>query len=153
MDHEFFSHQLTPDQTGWDWISVQLAGAEELMLYRLRRRDGTVDPFSAGTFVDARGATRHLAAADFSFEPGATWTSPDTAAHYPVQWTIRVPSLGIELAASTPLENQELVGHRANWPTYWEGAIILRGKSHNQPASGVGYLEMTGYDRTIALPQ
>jgi len=151
MDHEFFSHQLTPDQTGWDWISVQLAGGEELMLYRLRRRDGTVDPFSAGTFVDARGATRHLAAAEFSFEPGATWTSPATSARYPVHWTIRVPSLGVELAATTPLENQELVSHRSNWPSYWEGAITLRGKAHGQPATGVGYLEMTGYDRAVAL--
>src|SRR5208282_6323953 len=75
MDHEFFTHQLTPDQTGWDWISVQLSSGEELMLYRLRRRDGSVDPFSAGTFVDASGAARHLAAAEFSFEPGGTWTS------------------------------------------------------------------------------
>ena len=153
MDHEFFSRQLTPDQTGWDWISVQLARGEELMLYRLRRRDGTVDPFSAGTFVDARGAARHLAAAEFSFEPGGTWTSPATAARYPVRWTIRVPSLGVELAATTPLEDQELVSHRANWPTYWEGAITLRGTVHGQPATGVGYLEMTGYDRAVELTQ
>jgi predicted secreted hydrolase len=151
MDHEFFSHQLTPDQTGWDWISIQLDEGEELMLYRLRRRDGTVDPFSAGSFVDARGAARHLAAGEFSMESGATWTSPATSARYPVQWTIRVPSLGIELAATTPLEDQELVSRRANWPTYWEGAITLRGKAHGQPASGVGYLEMTGYDRAVEL--
>ncbi len=151
MDHEFFSHQLMPDQTGWDWISVQLARGEELMLYRLRRRDGTVDPFSAGTFVDARGAARHLAAAEFSMEPGATWTSPATAARYPVHWRIRVPSLGVELDATTPLEDQELVSHRADWPTYWEGAIALRGTVHGQPATGVGYLEMTGYDRAVEL--
>jgi len=24
MDHEFFTHQLSPDQAGWDWLSVQL---------------------------------------------------------------------------------------------------------------------------------
>ena len=151
MDHEFFSHQLTPDQTGWDWISVQLGGGEELMLYRLRRRDGTVNPFSAGTYVDASGATRHLAAAEFSLEPGATWTSPATAARYPLHWTIRVPSVGIELAATTPLEDQELVSQRPNWPTYWEGAITLHGVRGGQKVAGVGYLEMTGYDRAVRL--
>src|SRR5208282_5492686 len=145
--------QLTPDQTGWDWISVQLSSGEELMLYRLRRRDATLDPFSAGTFVDASGAARHLSAADFSFDPGATWTSPATSARYPVRWTIRVPSLSLELAVSTPLEAQELVSHRANWPTYWEGAVILRGTAHGQQATGAGYLEMTGYDRSVELPR
>src|SRR5208282_3518636 len=146
MDHEFFTHQLTPDQTGWDWISVQLSSGEELMLYCLRRRDATLDPFSAATFVDAQGGAHHLTPSDFSFDPGATWTSPATAARYPVHWTIRVPSLGMELAVSTRLENQELVSHRANWPTYWEGAVTLRGTAHSQQATGVGYLEMTGYD-------
>src|ERR1700760_2887039 len=53
MDHEFFTHQLESGQIGWDWFSVQLADNTELMLYRIRRKDGSVDPFSAGTFVDA----------------------------------------------------------------------------------------------------
>jgi len=153
MDHEFFSHQLSPEQAGWDWMSFQLSNNEELMLYRLRRRDGTLDPFSAGTFVDAKGATRHLAAADFSLVPGAAWTSPDTRAQYPVHWTVHVPSLGLELAASTPLDSQELVSGTAYWPTYWEGAITLHGVRQGGMVTGVGYLEMTGYDRALALPK
>jgi predicted secreted hydrolase len=152
MDHEFFSHQLTPEQAGWDWLSIQLASGEELMLYRLRRRDGTLDPYSAGTFVDASGASRHLSAADFSLVPGAAWTSPTTGAHYPVHWTARVPSLALELDASTPLDAQELVSQNPYWPSYWEGAITLRGTRQGHPASGAGYLEMTGYDRAITLP-
>jgi predicted secreted hydrolase len=149
MDHEFFTNQLTPDQSGWDWFSVQLANGEELMLYRLRRRDGAVDQFSAGTLVDAHGATRHLSAADFSLDPGATWTSAESGARYPLVWTIRVPSLGLDLTATTPLEAQEIASHHSSWPSYWEGAIVLRGTRHGQPSSGVGYLEMTGYDRPV----
>ena len=49
MDHEFFTHQLAPEQAGWDWFSVQLQDNTELMLFRLRRKDGSADPFSAGT--------------------------------------------------------------------------------------------------------
>jgi len=152
MDHEFFSHQLTPEQTGWDWLSLQLASGEELMLYRLRRRDGSVDPFSAGTFVDANGAARHLSVGDFSLEPGAAWTSPATHANYPVHWTVRVPSLTLEFTVSTPLDAQELASQHPYWPAYWEGAISVQGTRKGQPATGVGYLEMTGYDRAFELP-
>ena len=151
MDHEFFSSQLTPDQIGWDWFSIQLDNGEDLMLFRLRRRDGSVDPYSAGTFVDAAGASRHLAVAQFSLVPGATWTSPANGAHYPVHWTVRVPSLALELTASTPLEDQELVSGNQFWPTYWEGAISLHGVRAGKPVAGVGYLEMTGYTRPVQL--
>lgn len=151
MDHEFFTHQLNAEQTGWDWFSVQLSNGEELMLYRLRRRDGSPDPFSAGTFVDARGSARHLAESDFSLAPGTTWTSPETGARYPLRWTLQVPSLDLALEAATPLENQELVSEIGSWPAYWEGAIELHGSRHHLPASGVGYLEMTGYDRPVRM--
>ena len=153
MDHEFFSHQLAPEQVGWDWVSIQLSTGEELMLYLLRRRDGSLDPYSAGTYVDARGASRHLAAADFSLTPGAAWTSPATHAHYPVHWTVRAHSLGLELTISTPLDSQELVSDSHFWPTYWEGAITVHGVRQSTMVTGVGYLEMTGYDRAVALPR
>ena len=62
MDHEFFTHQLASDQAGWDWLGVELDDNSELMLYRLRRKDGTADPYSAGTYVDPQGKSRHLGA-------------------------------------------------------------------------------------------
>jgi predicted secreted hydrolase len=89
MDHEFFSHQLEAGQSGWDWFSVQLDDRSELMLFRLRRKDGLLDPYSAGTFVDPQGHARHLAAHDFTLTPGETWTSGTSGAHYPVEWTIK----------------------------------------------------------------
>ena len=153
MDHEFFTHQLAPDQAGWDWISVQLANNEELMLYRLRRRDGSVDPFSAGTFVDSRGNPHHLSASDFSFAPGSAWESTVTGARYPMRWSILILSLRLELDVLTPLDAQEMVSSHPGWPTYWEGAVTIRGIEHAQPVDGVGYLEMTGYDRPVTLPR
>ncbi|MER3424327.1 MAG: carotenoid 1,2-hydratase, partial [Nitrospiraceae bacterium] len=46
MDHEFGSGDLGDNQVGWDWFSIQLHNQTELMLYRLRRADGTADPVS-----------------------------------------------------------------------------------------------------------
>lgn len=54
MDHEIFTHQLDAAQTGWDWFSLQFDDGAELMLYRFRRQDGALDPFSSGTYTDAR---------------------------------------------------------------------------------------------------
>ena len=54
MDHEWFTHQLDPDQRGWDWFSIQLENGTELMLFQLRRTDGSIDPFSSGTYIAPR---------------------------------------------------------------------------------------------------
>jgi predicted secreted hydrolase len=148
MDHEFFTHQLQADQVGWDWLSLQLDDKTELMLFRIRRKDGSIDPFSAATFVDANGASAHLRAAEFTLEPaGDIFTSPITHAVYPIQWKISVPKLGIDLEVRTPLPSQELPSETKVEPSYWEGAITVGGHKLGSRLSGSGYLEMTGYDR------
>jgi len=146
MDHEFFTHQLTDEQSGWDWLSLQLDDHTELMLFHVRRRDGSIDPFSACTFVDAQGRTTHFREADFVLQPtGTTWHSAASGGTYPIQWKIAVPKLGIELEATTPLASQELAGVSRTAPTYWEGAINLHGQRSGANLNGTGYLEMTGY--------
>jgi predicted secreted hydrolase len=141
MDHEFFSHQLEANQSGWDWFSLQLEDRSELMLFRLRRTGGGMDPYSAGTFIDPQGHARHLAAGDFTLTPGKTWTSAATGGRYPVEWTIEVPSIGFKAAVRTPLVQQEITGST----NYWEGAIDIDATKLGNRVQGVGYLEMTGY--------
>jgi len=138
MDHEFFTHQLEPDQVGWDWMSIQLQDNTELMLFHIRRKDGSIDPHSAGTFVDARGETTHLRRDEFTLEPeGSTWASPATRAVYPVRWRISVPKFAIALECSTLLPSQELASSAGFVPTYWEGAIVLAGLKGGSPIAGV----------------
>ena len=155
MDHEFFTHQLESDQIGWDWFSVQLADNTELMLFRIRRKDGSVDPFSAATFTDASGRSTHLRSAEFSLTPlGESWTSAVTKAAYPVQWKIAVPKLRLDLEVKTRLPSQELTGGPSNGtltPSYWEGSVSYDGTREGAKIQGAGYLEMTGYDRPFAL--
>jgi predicted secreted hydrolase len=144
MDHEWFTNQLDASQAGWDWFSIQLDNDAELMLYRMRRKDGTMDAYSSGTYVDVKGRARHLSLSEFSLEPLAWWTSPATGARYPVRWRVKVPSLGLELECTAALENQELKSENGAGPTYWEGAVTYSGT-----VPGVGYLEMTGYDKPV----
>jgi predicted secreted hydrolase len=56
------------------------------------------------------------------------------------------------LEANTPLPSQELTGQSKLAPSYWEGAITLAGQRGGKQISGVGYLELTGYDHPVQLP-
>lgn len=152
MDHEFFTHQMEPAQIGWNWVSVQLSDNTELMLYQFRRKDGSIDPFSAGTYVDAQGRAVHLTSSDFQLTPrDESWTSGVTGAKYPVAWTMAIPKLGVKLEAATRLKSQELSGGGPFSPNYWEGAVTIAGTRADELLDGVGYLEMTGYDRPIEM--
>jgi len=152
MDHEFFTHQLEPEQIGWDWLSLQLEDRTEVMLFHIRRKDGSIDSHSAGTFVDAQGKCAHLRANEFSLRPlQDTWTSPVTRAAYPIRWKIEIPKLAIELEIKTPLPSQELTGNSQLTPSYWEGAITFTGHRDHSSVGGKGYLEMTGYDRPFEI--
>lgn len=152
MDHEFFTHQLEPDQIGWDWFSLQLADNSELMLFQIRKKDGSIEPNSSGTFVDAQGRAVHLRSSDFRLFPEPEiWTSPATHASYPIRWQINVHTLNLMLVATTPLPSQELVATSTVVPSYWEGAILLQGKKNSSKVAGSGYLEMTGYDRPVSM--
>ncbi len=148
MDHEFGTSFLEPEQQGWDWLSLQLDDGRELMLYQLRRSDGTRDPRSSGTLVDVRGRATTLSARDFSLKPaGATFRGP-SGATYPLAWDITVPGASLALRATTPLPDQELVTEGAGI-AYWEGLVDVAGTAAGQPVSGRGYLEMTGYKESL----
>jgi predicted secreted hydrolase len=151
MDHEFFTEPRSSNISGWDWFAIQLSNNEELMLYRLRDRNGHPNGFSSGEYVDSSGRAHYLRPEDFSLAPRAKWQSPSSKASYPISWQIRVPSLGLELQQTTDLPDQELFSKNSATPTYWEGAVNFHGTLRNQPIDGVGYLEMTGYTTPIRL--
>ncbi len=131
-------------------MSIQFEDNTELMVFRIRRNDGSIDPYSSGTFVDANGAATHLQQNDFALRPaGAAWTSPTTHATYPIEWNVSVPKLNLELQAATSLPSQELTALSKIAPSYWEGAIALTGHKGPAMVRAVGYLEMTGYDHPL----
>ena len=141
MDHEWFTHQLGDGEIGWDWFSVQLDNQTELMLFQLRRKDGSIDPHSSGTYIDAAGAAHHMETKDFRLTPLEKWT------RYPVHWRIEVPSLKIQLECRARVDDQELKATKSG-NNYWEGAVSYTG-SYSGSSRGVGYLEMTGYDKPV----
>ena len=145
MDHEFGSNQLAENQVGWDWFSIQLDNKTELMLYLMRRKDGSVDPYSSGTLVRADGTTRHLNLIDYRVEILDRWKSPKSGAAYPMKWRVAIPTETIELEITPAFPDQELITNHSTRVTYWEGAVRINGSIGEKPVGGSGYVEMTGY--------
>jgi predicted secreted hydrolase len=149
MDHEFGSADLDKDLVGWDWFSLQLDDQRELMLYRLRRADGSADPVSSGTIIDRDGLGHHLSIGDFTLEPTSYWTSQTSHARYPQRWRVTIPSQRLSLELVPLMAEQELSTTRSTHVTYWEGAIETTGTAQGQPIHGQGYMELTGYAEPI----
>ncbi len=133
LDREWSSQPLSEDQTGWDWFSLHLDTGDKVMGFLLRDRDGGA--FTSATWIAPDGVPDPQPPGAFAAEPLA-WT--DVAGRrVPTGWRVRLAARGldVELRAVNPLSWMETL-----FP-YWEGPVRLSG-SH----SGVGYLEMTGYE-------
>jgi predicted secreted hydrolase len=145
MDHEFGTSFLEKEQTGWDWFSLQLDDGSDLMLFQLRRSDGSLDRHSGGTWIGANGESVALDAGDFTLTPLETWQSKASGARYPISWELEVPKQDMRVRLGTQVGNQELRTERSTGVTYWEGAIEAQGTRAGRPVRARGYLEMTGY--------
>jgi predicted secreted hydrolase len=143
IDREWSTSALGPDQVGWDWFSLQLDDETEVMWYRLRRRDGSSDPWSRGCFVAKDGSSRRLLPANVTVTPLGEWTAPDGGASYPARWRLTCSEPAFDLEVTPLLADQEL----HTLVRYWEGAVRVAGTRTGRPVTGRGYLEMTGYVR------
>ena len=133
LDREWSSQPLEADQTGWDWFSLSFDTGAQLMAYRLRSEDGSA--YTAATWIAADGTARSLPEGAVTAVPTAT--AEVAGRRVPVHWSLGLPEEGLDIAVEALND--------AAWMDlaipYWEGPVVVSG-SH----TGVGYLEMTGYD-------
>lgn len=140
MDREWSTSALSPEQSGWDWFALQLDDGSDLMFYRLRRKDGSVDPHSAGTLIGPQGEVLRLSHDQVRIQVLAHWRSDDGVV-YPSRWRLQVPSADVDLEVTPVLANQELTLS----VRYWEGAVDVRGNRRGRSLTGRGYVELAGY--------
>jgi len=139
FDREWSSSALGADQAGWDWFALHLQDGRDLMFYRMRDKQGQAQSFSQGVLVGKRGQILKLDLGNTRLRPGKHWKSDASGVRYPVAWQLQVPGEGIDLRINARVFDQEM-NHSVR---YWEGAVEVSG-SH----AGVGYLEMSGYQRS-----
>ncbi len=142
LDREWSTSALGPEQSGWDWFALQLDDGRDVMFYRLRRKDGGIDPFSKGVLVATDGSTRALDWNEVDLQPLGAWTSPRTGDRYPAGWRLRLPAEKLDLTVTPKIADQEM----RLTVRYWEGAVAVDGHAGDQAIAGQGYLEMTRYE-------
>ncbi|HSG47772.1 MAG TPA: lipocalin-like domain-containing protein, partial [Longimicrobiales bacterium] len=108
LDREWSTSALSPGQVGWDWFALQLSDGRDLMVYRLRRDDGSTDPLSKGVLVEADGTSRRLSSEEFALAPLETWRSPLDGTEYPSVWRVTLPGEGVDLRVAPVRRDQEL---------------------------------------------
>jgi predicted secreted hydrolase len=140
-DHEFSTSALSEGQVGWDWFSIQLNDGSELMVFQIRRDDGSIDPYSSGTWISPDGEAITVSKDEFVIQVEDTWRSPNSGGEYPSQWRLEIPGQDLQLEIKPYMADQEMnVSYN-----YWEGAVQIEGTSGGIEIAGSGYVEMTGY--------
>jgi predicted secreted hydrolase len=143
LDREWSTSALADYQIGWDWFSLQLDEGAELMFYRLRLKDGGIDPLSAGAWIDREGRKTPLFLDDVDLVRLSDWTAPEGVV-YPSRWRLTVKPLGRSYLVEPAVADQEL---RLS-VRYWEGAVDVRDAGAPERRLGRGYMELTGYARS-----
>jgi predicted secreted hydrolase len=136
LDREWSTSVLGPAHEGWDWFALQLDDGTDVMVYRLRRHDGSRDPFDAGKLVYADGQDETLSSADFRLTPADYWTDPAGVA-WPRRWQLSVAGRQLTITAAV---DDQLMDTAVR---YWEGLVHVADIDGRR--LGQGYMELTGY--------
>jgi len=141
LDREWSSYALGDDLAGWDWFALQLSNGADLMYYQLRKKDGSTSAYSKGNLISEKGQSTPLVFEQIQLSILNTWQSPSTGIRYPIHWKIFSAQQRIDLEVKAVMLDQEM----KLTPIYWEGAVEVKGRIKNEPVTGRGYLELSGY--------
>ncbi|ANE43238.1 lipocalin family protein [Deinococcus puniceus] len=136
LDHQW-GNQIPGQAALWDWMAVQLAGGEDLMVYRVRTAAGKQTQL-VGSIVDKAGVAR--AATNLTLEPGRTWTGSGGRV-YTLSWRVKADEFDLNVDAVR--DEQELLS-RSTSIAYWEGPVRVSGTWRGQPETGKGMMEIVG---------
>lgn len=140
FDREWSTSFLDKNQAGWDWFSIIFDNYTELMLYRMRNKDGSTSLMTAGTLINRDGTSLKLNYTDLKIVPTRFWDDGN-GSNYPLNWLIEIPSLKYSIRIEPALDRQVLNGVIK----YWEGAINAYCDKNGTLIHGYGFMELTGY--------
>jgi predicted secreted hydrolase len=141
LDREWSTSALSPGVVGWDWFALRLSDGWSLMVYDLRREDGSITEFSHAVLISPRGVGREVDREGMTLAVTQEWESPLDGARYPSGWRLSIPDEDLELTITPLVADQEMdLAFR-----YWEGAVIAGGTRAGAEVSAEGFVELTGY--------
>ena len=154
-DHEFGKYREDEDSdreekkgnlskdASWNWLGLQLDNGCQLSCYNLFDNIKDRECKAMLVYVNADGKRRQIE--DFSFDfYGEIWTSMRTFHDYPVNWTLKVPELALELDIKAHDPQQEFATVISK-PAFWEGRMNAIGTIGNNTVGGKGFIERSGF--------
>lgn len=150
LDREWSTSVLGESLAGWDWFSLQLKDQRSIMAFRLRRHDGERDNYDHGLLVDHDQLENQVLVGkgdpgveildwdDFTLTPNRFYRD-SRGISWPVSWTLNIDNEQFTINA---LLDQQTVDLSI---LYWEGLVEVLDSEGNR--SGLGYMELTGYER------
>ena len=144
----WFDHQWGDFEAAklrWNWFALQLSDGADIMIFELFDRQGK--PVQRmGTYA-RNGRISALGDGDIGLSSSGSWKSPASGVSYPLDWTLSIPSKGVQLQVDPVIRASEFDARTTTLNVYWEGAVKLSG-SH----SGVGFMELSGYEPAKETP-
>lgn len=124
----------------YDRVILHLDDGFDIGLVRTRRQDGGGIATLDGVVVDGSGTVSAISDETIEMTAVKTWQSEKAGEAYPVGW--RIAGAGLDLDVSPIQENQR---HTFASPV-WLGGVRVEGTRNGQPVSGVGSLQLSGYE-------
>ena len=141
LDHAWGLVPMGRGQLALNRFVIQLQDQQEILIFQLRRRDGSGQPLHSGLLIDSNGVVQKLQRRDIQLEARNEWYSQRSGVSYPLKWKLKLPADNLTLTLSPLIEDQEL-NLSLN---YWAGAMQVNGEVAGKAVSGTGHIELTGY--------
>lgn len=125
----------------WDRLQFQLEDGTDVSVIRSRRTDGRGDPTLNGVVVEADGTVSTFDDETFQMTAIRSWRRDGTEAEYPVEWRLEGPDLDVTVAPVTDAQAYDFS------TPFWSGLVTVRGTRGEGPVSGMGTLQLTGYEQ------
>jgi len=121
-----------------DRLQLQLDDGTDLSVVRSRRRDGGGTPTVDAVIVGPDGAAEPLGREVAEVGISREW--PGAEATWPVDWTLRLDDLTLTVTPVVDAQEQAFMSPA------WIGFVRAEGERGGQRVSGIGTLQLTGYD-------
>lgn len=147
LDHQwggrgwFFADGDAGRALGWEWFGANLDDGRNLLV--MVHRDAQSGAVVYDHASIAAGSTVEHCTNGLDLEPIRFWESPRTLISYPVEWRMRIPSLGVDLRFE-PLADDQEVPVFGMARAIWEGAGRVSGTVGERPAAGSARGEVYG---------
>ena len=141
LEHAWGDIPLPVGQVVWDRITLQLGDGTDVVVFQLRRRDGSRPPRPSAMLVGPSGDTQAFSENDLSLDIVDEWVSSVDDITYPARWRLEVPKAAMVLDIRSSLPDQEVFGTLR----HWSGKVQVTGRRNDQAVNGWGYADLFGY--------